>query len=91
MNKTILSTLGKERTMSHVYRLAYKDTDELIAEVGPAKFRRGSRISVKVSEGSDYIFTFSTSRGDHLIYGLSAAREGVGVTVDLNAMTLTEH
>ena len=74
----------------NTYQLAYRDVDELIAEVGATRFSQGERITLRVGEGSDYTFTFMDSEGDHLIYGISAVREGVGVEVDLSAMTLTE-
>jgi hypothetical protein len=75
----------------HQYRLAYKDADELIASVGIARFTQGSRITVKVEDGSDYIFSYVSSQGDRFINGLSAVRKGRGVTLDLEKMTLTEH
>jgi hypothetical protein len=72
------------------YRLGYKDADELIASVGSAHFTEGSRITVKVEDGSNYVFTYMSSQGARFIDGLSAVRKGAGVTIDLEKMTLTE-
>lgn len=73
---------------AYTYQLAYKDVDEFMATVKPQSFRRGNRISVKLSDKTDYVFTYMAASGDQ-ITGLSALN-GQMVIIDLERMTLSE-
>ena len=72
----------------YTYGLAYRDADEFIAEIRPQSFRRGARITVKLSDHTDYVFTYMGTSGDQ-ITGLSALN-GQMVIIDLERMTLSE-
>lgn len=70
------------------YRLAYRDIDEFIAKVRPQSLRRGNRVSVKLSDNTDYVFTYRGTSGDQ-ITGISALN-GQMIIIDLERMTLLE-
>lgn len=72
----------------YTYQLDYEDVDHFIAAVKPGSFRRGNRIKVRLSDNTDYVFTYVSSKGD-VINGTSALN-GRMVILDLDQMTLTE-
>jgi hypothetical protein len=74
---------------NYTYQLAYEDVDHFLAEIGPGSFRRGNRIPVKLSDNTDYVFTYMGNQGDSIIHGVSALN-GRMVILDLEQMTLSE-
>lgn len=72
----------------YTYQLAYRDADEFVAKAKPQSFRRGSRVSVKLSDNTDYVFTYRGTSGDQ-ITGISALN-GQMIIIDLEHMTLLE-